>query len=33
MGRLTGKIIDKATGEPVEARVQVIGPNASPQSE
>ena len=29
MARLTGKIIDKATGEPVEARVQVIGPNGN----
>ena len=29
MGRLTGRIIDKATGEPVEARVQVIGPNGN----
>ena len=29
MGRLTGRIIDKATGEPVEARVQVTGPNGN----
>ena len=29
MARLTGRIIDKATGEPVEARVQVIGPNGN----
>ena len=29
MGRLTGRIIDKATGEQVEARVQIIGPNGN----
>ena len=29
MGTLTGKIIDKATGEPVEARVQVIDPSGA----
>ena len=29
MGRLTGKIIDKESGEPVEARVQVIDPTGN----